>query len=144
MFINYRDQSVGNKKGIVSQCLRSKKLPSFRIDHAFGTLLFLIALAVPMVLPAKAREIDITGKRYAFEPAEITVKKGEAIELVLKSSDVTHGIRIRELGIDFRAQKGKEARISFVPKATGTFVGHCSVFCGSGHGQMTLTIHLVS
>jgi cytochrome c oxidase subunit 2 len=86
----------------------------------------------------------VTAKRFAFEPAEITLKKGEPVDFVLTSSDVPHGIRIRELNLDLRAGKGKSADVTFIPTAIGTFVGHCSVFCGSGHGQMTLTIHVVA
>jgi cytochrome c oxidase subunit 2 len=86
----------------------------------------------------------VTAKRFAFEPAEITLKKGEAVDFVLTSSDVAHGIRIRELNLDLRSGKGKSADVTFTPTAIGTFVGHCSVFCGSGHGQMTLTIHVVA
>ena len=42
-----------------------------------------------------------------------------------------------------KVSKGGTAEIAFTPDKTGTFVGHCSVFCGSGHGEMTLTLHVV-
>ena len=71
------------------------------------------------------------------------MKKGETVDLALTSSDVTHGVRVRELNLDLRAAKGKTVDVNFTPEKTGTFVGHCSVFCGSGHGKMTLTIHVV-
>jgi cytochrome c oxidase subunit 2 len=32
----------------------------------------------------------------------------------------------------------------FTADKTGDFVGHCSVFCGSGHGGMSLTLHVVN
>jgi cytochrome c oxidase subunit 2 len=94
--------------------------------------------------PASPRRVEVTAKRFAFEPAEITLKKGEAVDFVLTSSDVAHGIRIRELNLDLRVGKGKSADVTLTPNTPGTFVGHCSVFCGSGHGQMTLTIHVVA
>ena len=94
--------------------------------------------------PASPRRIEVVAKRFAFEPAEITVKKGEAIDLVLTSADVAHGVRIRELNLDLRAGKGKQVDQTITPDKVGTFVGHCSVFCGSGHGQMALTIHVVA
>jgi cytochrome c oxidase subunit 2 len=109
----------------------------------------LIAVAAVMVCLGEsstktsgARRIEVVARRYAFEPAEITVKKGESVDLILTTSDVNHGVRIRELGIDLRVGKGKKAEVTFTPHLAGTFVGHCSVFCGSGHGQMTLTIHV--
>jgi len=39
--------------------------------------------------------------------------------------------------------KGVIVEVPFTPTRTGDFVGHCSVFCGSGHGAMTLTLHVV-
>jgi cytochrome c oxidase subunit 2 len=81
--------------------------------------------------------------RFAFAPAEITIKTGESVDLVLTSADVPHGVRFRELNVDLNVAKGKPAEVKFTPEKAGTFVGHCSVFCGSGHGKMALTIHVV-
>lgn len=88
-------------------------------------------------------QVQITAKRFSFEPAEITVKKGEPVDLVLKSLDVPHGLRFRELKVEVKVGKGGTAEVHFTPDQTGTFVGHCSVFCGSGHGSMKLTLHVV-
>jgi len=109
-----------------------------------ATLLLTVSIAASFARPAAPRHVEVTAKRFAFEPAEITVKKGEVVELELKSADVPHGLRIRELKIDLRASKGKDAETTFTPQTTGTFIGHCSVFCGSGHGEMSLTIHVVT
>lgn len=112
--------------------------------RVIGTALLVICMYTSTAKPASARRVEVTAKRFAFEPAEITLKKGEAVDFVLTSSDVDHGIRIRELHLDLRVGKGKSADATLTPTATGTFVGHCSVFCGSGHGRMTLTIHVVA
>jgi cytochrome c oxidase subunit II len=113
-------------------------------SRAIGAALLSLFLLVPAVRPESPRRIQVTAKRFAFEPAEITMKKGEAVDLVLTSADVPHGLRIRELKIELHAGKGKTAETVFTPRTTGTFVAHCSVFCGSGHGAMTLTVHVVS
>jgi cytochrome c oxidase subunit 2 len=89
------------------------------------------------------RQIEVTAKRFAYAPGEITLKKGEPVVLLIKSADVAHGLRFRELNLDAKIDKGGTARLSFTPDRTGDFVGHCSVFCGSGHGEMTLTLHVV-
>jgi cytochrome c oxidase subunit II len=118
-----------------------------RLGHAvriFGVILLIIGLSASSTKSASPHHIEVVAKRFAFEPAEITVKKGEPVDLVLTSVDVNHGVRIRELGVDLRATKGKKADANFTPQSAGTFVGHCSVFCGSGHGQMKLIIHVVS
>jgi cytochrome c oxidase subunit 2 len=92
--------------------------------------------------PAPHR-IEVTAKRFDFAPAEITLKKGEPVVLVLKSTDVAHGIRFKELNVEVKVGKGGTSETTFTPDKTGTFVGHCSVFCGSGHGSMKLTLHVV-
>jgi cytochrome c oxidase subunit II len=112
-------------------------------------LLFLCLLIVPVFSsrPAWAdnvpRRIEITAKRFAFDPGEITLKKGEPVVLVLKSADVAHGLRFRDLNVDVKVRAGGTAEVAFTPQKTGDFVGHCSVFCGSGHGSMAIKLHVV-
>lgn len=89
------------------------------------------------------RQIEVTAKRSAYSPGEITLKKGQPVVLVIKSLDVAHGLRFRELNLNVKIDKGGSAELSFTPDKTGDFVGHCSVFCGSGHGGMALTLHVV-
>lgn len=108
-----------------------------------GAGLVSLLIAASWAAPSP-RRIDITAKRYSFEPGEITIKTGESVDMVLTSSDVPHGLRIRELNINLKAGKGKPGEVKFTPEKAGTFIGHCSVFCGVGHGKMTLTIHVVA
>jgi len=89
------------------------------------------------------RRIEVTAKRFDFAPGEITLKKGEPVVLVLKSMDVPHGVRFKELGIETKVNKGQSSELAFTPNKTGDFIGHCAVFCGAGHGKMALTIHVV-
>jgi cytochrome c oxidase subunit 2 len=107
-------------------------------------VLFTAVVSVsPTIGQSTARRVEVTAKRFAFAPGEITLKKGEPVVLVLKSTDVAHGIRFRELGVSVNVAKGQTSEVTFTPDKTGTFVGHCSVFCGAGHGSMTLTLHVV-
>ena len=92
---------------------------------------------------AAPQRIEVTAKRFAFEPGEITVKKGQPVVLVLHSKDTAHGLRFRELNVDVKAGAGGTAEVQFTPEKVGDFMGHCSVFCGSGHGSMMLTLHVV-
>lgn len=93
---------------------------------------------------AAPRQIEVLAKRFSFTPSELTLKKGEPVVIVLKSEDATHGIRVKELGIDFKAAKGQTNQVTITPDKTGDFAGHCSSFCGSGHGSMALTVHIVN
>jgi cytochrome c oxidase subunit II len=117
-----------------------------RTQRIAGLLIAAAALAgiCPTLKAApEPKRIEVTAKRFSFEPAEITLKKGEPVDLVLNSVDVPHGIRLRELNVDVKVGKGGRAEVHFAPTRTGTFVGHCSVFCGAGHGAMTLKVHVV-
>jgi len=116
----------------------------------FGPLVLSAAILtaasyVPTIRSQDApQRIEITAKRFAFSPGEVTVKVGQPVVLVLKSADVGHGIRIRDIGVDVKAKAGQTAEVKFTPSKVGDFVGHCSVFCGSGHGSMTFVLHVVS
>jgi cytochrome c oxidase subunit 2 len=92
--------------------------------------------------PDAPKRIDVSVKRFAYEPAEITIKKGEPVVLELTTQDVAHGLKFKELDLNTKIEKGKTSELAFTPTKTGDFVGHCSVFCGSGHGSMTLTLHV--
>ena len=86
------------------------------------------------------REFTITAKKFSFTPSKIEVNRGDKVKLVVTSSDVPHGISIPEYGINQRLEPGKPANIEFVAEKQGTFRAFCSVFCGSGHGDMQGTI----
>jgi cytochrome c oxidase subunit II len=90
------------------------------------------------------QRIEITAKRFSYSPGEITLKKGQPVTLVLKSSDVAHGLRLRDFGVDIKVKAGGTGEATFTPDKVGDFTGHCSVFCGSGHGSMTFTVHVVA
>ena len=89
------------------------------------------------------KHIDVVAKRFEYQPAEVTLKKGEPVVISLKSTDVAHGIKFKELNLQAKIDKGGTGELAFTPDKTGDFVGHCSIFCGSGHGSMTLTFHVV-
>jgi cytochrome c oxidase subunit 2 len=89
------------------------------------------------------RTIEMTAERFAFQPNEITVKKGEPVVLLIKSKDVTHGLVIEDFGVRTTdVKKGEATELKFDPETVGTFEGKCAHFCGKGHGLMRLTIHV--
>ena len=88
------------------------------------------------------RRIEITARRFTYTPAEISVKKGEPVVLVFHTEDVTHGIKFKELGLQMEIPKAQESELKFTADKAGDFIGHCSHFCGTGHGSMTLTLHV--
>lgn len=86
------------------------------------------------------RAVVITAKRFEFVPSTITLKKGEAARLFVTSEDVTHGFFLRQLKIDTELIPGETRQITVTPQSAGTFTAFCHHFCGSGHGNMKLTV----
>jgi cytochrome c oxidase subunit II len=112
----------------------------------FGTIT-LGALAMTATMlgsePKPVPHIDITASRFSFEPNEITVKKGDPVTIKVHSTDVTHGLLIKDLGIRTEIKKGQSEDVTVTPETAGTFQGKCAHFCGKGHGSMTITVHVV-
>ena len=125
--------------------LRSRLLLNFPLLE-LPFLLAIAAAAISATIPAHAQDapkrIEITAHRFDFSPAEITLKKGQPVVIVLKSTDVAHGLRFRELHVELNVRANSTTEASFTPQQTGDFTGHCSVFCGSGHGKMALKLHV--
>jgi cytochrome c oxidase subunit 2 len=82
-------------------------------------------------------EVQIVASRFAFEPATVQVSAGEAVRLVVRSNDGTHGFSIPKLNIDLHIPKtGEPVTVDFVAPPAGDYEIACSEFCGRGHGQM--------
>jgi len=82
------------------------------------------------------KEFKITAKQFEFEPSTIEVNKGDKVRLIVTSTDVPHGIAIKEYGINEQLLVGKPVTIEFTADKEGSFTAYCSVFCGSGHSNM--------
>jgi cytochrome c oxidase subunit II len=87
--------------------------------------------------------IAITASDWKFTPNTITLRVGVPTVLRLSSAEGVHGLQSDELGISQTViVPGKETDVTLAPKKPGTYVLHCSVPCGSGHQNMTLTINV--
>jgi cytochrome c oxidase subunit II len=103
----------------------------------------LVATANAARRTPEERRVEITASRFSYNPSEITLKKGEPVVLVLTSTDVTHGLAIKDFDVKTEIKKGKTAEVTFTPLKVGTFQAKCSHFCGKGHGSMVLTVNVV-
>lgn len=106
------------------------------------TVLSFALLSCPASAKEPARVVEVHAHRYAFEPASITVRRGETIRLRLISDDVPHSLLIEALGINEAASKSHPGDIVFTANKTGDFAGRCGRFCGSGHGHMLFIVHV--
>lgn len=97
--------------------------------------------------------IDMTAKKYVFNPSPIHVKRGTKVQLRITSTDHTHGFKINLYpdggntkgapGLEFTAPedcwklpKGEAVTIEFVAKTSGHYPFKCCKFCGFGHMGM--------
>ncbi len=98
--------------------------------------------------------IEVTAKKYEYNPSVIRVKKGAKVELKFHALDKTHGFKISQFpdgaggkgdpGLAFtdyqsggwKIQKDKDITIQFVANQPGTYSFKCSQFCGMGHMGM--------
>jgi cytochrome c oxidase subunit 2 len=84
-----------------------------------GLLMFGISLVYGAAPSVEPHRVEVTAKRFSFDPGDLTLKKGEPVILVLKSVDVAYGLRFRELGVDVKAGKGTTSEVQFTPQMTG-------------------------
>lgn len=91
----------------------------------------------PSAQSTEPRVIEITARRFAFEPSEIEAAVGERLQLVVRSADGVHGLEIKKLKIKKEIPRGGEpVTIEFTPTTEGSFPVLCSEFCGNGHNDM--------
>lgn len=86
---------------------------------------------------ATQRIINMTAKKWEFDPAVIRVNQGDQVKLIIESTDVTHGVFIKAFDVNEVLSPGRATTIEFTANTKGSFPLVCSVPCGSGHGSMT-------
>jgi len=112
------------------------------VGIALGVVLAAVSVSHRVSAQVQPRRIAVVAKRFEFTPGEVTLKKDVPVVIALTSQDVDHGVKFKELNLTIAAKKGETKEVSFTPTQAGTFVGQCSVFCGSGHGSMKMTLHV--
>lgn len=85
---------------------------------------------------SKIKEIKLEAFRFGFSPDPVVVKQGDIVRLEVTSRDVTHGVHIKQYGINVAVKKGETKKIEFFAKKAGKFDITCSVYCGPGHPNM--------
>jgi len=111
---------------------KAMRLAAAAATLALGSMLSYVAVqAAP-----RAKVVKINAKRFVFGPNHLTLKKGEAVEIELTSSDILMGFNLPDFGVRGDIVPEKVTRIRFVPDKTGTFTFLCDIFCGEGHERM--------
>lgn len=87
--------------------------------------------------------IDLIATDFAFadENGEdiFYVKAGEEVTLNLVNEEGMHGIMIPDLDV----RLDEDGTVTFTPEEPGEYELLCSIFCGSGHSDMTASVVVV-
>lgn len=75
-------------------------------------------------------EIEIRVSRKGFDPAEVTVRKGETTRVILSSADGEHCFAVDALRVEKRVVAGHPTTFDLVPQRTGRFPFYCCVETG--------------
>jgi len=86
--------------------------------------------------PAGGAAVEVSAKKYEFNPAVIKVKQGDHVKLVITATDRDHGFKLAAFNIDQHLDKGVPTTVEFTADRAGTFPFECSVVCGLGHHKM--------
>lgn len=79
-----------------------------------------------------ARHVPVGARSFEFEPADITVRAGEDIAIVLSSEDSLHDFTIDELDAHVAAEPGATSIGGLRAEGPGRFTFYCSV---AGHRE---------
>jgi cytochrome c oxidase subunit 2 len=128
------------------------RIVAFAVVSIFGVLG--IRAQTPDADTSGSRKvIEVSAKKYEFDPAEIHVKKGSKVELKVHSVDETHGIKLSltpegskeksSPGLIFdkpedngKVEKDQDQILDFVAQQPGTYEFKCAKVCGIHHGKM--------
>lgn len=97
--------------------------------------------------------IEVTAKKYVFEPSPIHVKVGTRVQLKITATDHAHGFQIERVpeGADkksapgllfssglecYKIEKHQTETVEFVAQTAGTYRFKCCVDCGFHHRSM--------
>jgi cytochrome c oxidase subunit 2 len=110
---------------------------------ALAGALFAVATAtVPASAATPLPVINVVGTaQQKFAPDHIVLHVGKAQTLRFSSTGGVHGIASPDLGIPATTiMPGKPVSVSVTPKKAGTYRLPCTIVCGPGHADMSLTV----
>lgn len=91
----------------------------------------------PAAAQPAARRIAISASRFEFKPDTIDLALGQAVTLVLRSTDFMHGFSLPDFNLRADCVPGQEVELTFTPERPGRFLFVCDNFCGEGHDEMS-------
>ena len=160
VFILWRFRRKKGDPGLPAQTHGNNRLEIAWTIAPIILLAFFIAPTVGGVVdlgrtPKNSLEVDVTGIQWAWQfsypdakggPAvqapigEMHIPVGKTIALKIRAADVNHSFWVPKLAGKTDAIPGRVNQMWLKGTETGTFVGQCAEFCGTGHAGMRMTV----
>ncbi len=96
-----------------------------------GTLAAVICLAAAGAPARPAPDVEIRVSDAGFEPSEVTLRKGEAVRIVLSSADREHCFAVDAFRIEKRIARVRPTSFDFSPGRAGRFPFYCCLETGN-------------
>jgi heme/copper-type cytochrome/quinol oxidase subunit 2 len=87
-----------------------------------------------------ASELLVEGSSFEYSPSEVDIAAGEAVNVVLSSSDIEHDFTIDEADFQVMAGGGKTAETGLLIDQPGTSTAYCSI---PGHQAAGMEIPVI-
>lgn len=86
--------------------------------------------------------LELRASRSGFRPQQLTLRRGEAVQLRLTTADGEHCFAIDSLRIEKRIVPGRATRLELMPARAGVFEFYCCLETGEAargeRGQLTV------
>ena len=95
----------------------------------FSTLAASVLLLVTAAAQeqGQVREFAVSGNRYAFSPATLTVNRNDLIKITFTAQDIAHSFTVEGYRIMKRAGAGQTVTFEFRADQAGTFPFYCNL-----------------
>jgi len=95
---------------------------------ALAAAAFLAATGAPA--RSAPASIEIQASSAGFTPAQLDLRRGEQVHLVLTSADREHCFAVDEMRIEKRIVPGRPTSVELTPERTGRFPFYCCLESG--------------
>lgn len=94
---------------------------------------------IPVVAPPPGGEAYLLARMWAWYPV-LQLQAGETYRLHVSSVDLSHGLSILPMNMNFQIVPGYDHVLTITPTAPGEYTLVCNEFCGIGHHMMVGTL----
>lgn len=88
-------------------------------------------------------QLAMIAQAFSFQPGEVTLPVGEAIDFHFTSRDVIHGLHVPGTGINVELIPGEHVTLSYTFDNPGEYTVVCNQYCGVAHHNMLGKIRVV-